>query len=658
MSGKGIRAYLQRTAARAFRWLAPKPDQATLIRDLSEALKRTSRELVDANLPQTQMRAEYMERAAELVEARQMAGAGPWLVQESRASVNDKSGRLKESNPLTSIGSLGEIDLMLSTVEWRRETNLSWLEFSRWGIQNIIWICRLYYLKNPLIQRGINVAAHYVFGRGVEVSSADEDANDVLKEFFERNKTTLGQIALTNLERQKYTDGNLFFALFADATDKGLTSVRTIDPTEMQDIVTDPDDTDKPWFYRRQWTQRNFNEATGATSTATMQAWYPALDYVPEDQVPPRARVATINSVPVLWDTPILHRKCGGVSKWHFGCPLVYAALDWAKAAKKFLEACATVKQALSRIALTLTTKGGQQALEGAKQQLQTSVGPPNSLWDQNPAPVAGSIFASGPGTTLAALNTKGGGGDPEEVRQYKLQVAMVFGIPESFFADMNTSNLATATSLDRPTQLNFLEKQEAWREDLTTVAKYVLRVSMGAPAGRLREAMERRKVDAGKVIILEAERKVRKDGRIYYEAKAPKPDKIEVRVTFPTIIEADIPAMVTAISTAMVLNNRGGQIVGIDEKVGVGLMLEQLGVENVQDVLEEMYPDGEYDPDRTREVEPAPIPSAPPYAPGGKPQLKAGQPQPQSPQPVQPNVKEALRRLSKALKVYEDDAA
>ncbi len=361
----------------------------------------------------------------------------------------------------------------------------------------------------------------------------------------------------------------------------------------------------------------------------------------------------------------MLHRRCGGVSQWRFGCPLVYAAIDWAKAAKKFLEACATVKQALASIAMTYTTKGGQQALEGAKQQLQTSVGPPDSLWDSNPPPAAGSVFASGPGSKLEAFNTKGGGGDPEEVRQYKLQVAMVFGIPESFFSDMNTSNLATATSLDRPTQLNFLEKQEAWREDLTTIAKYVLRVSMGAPSGRLRVAMKRRAVDAAKVVILEAERRIGRDGRWYYEApKAPRPEQIEVRVTFPTIIESDIPAMVTAISTAMVLNNRGGQIVGIDEKVGVGLMLEQFGVENVQDVLEEMYPEGEYDPDRTKEVEPPPIPSAPPYAPGGKPQLAAGKPQAQSPAPaqpkVQPKVKEALARLVKALKLYEaeDDAA
>jgi transketolase len=47
----------------------------------------------------------------------------------------------------------------------------------------------------------------------------------------------------------------------------------------------------------------------------------------------------------------------------------------------------------------------------------------------------------------------------------------MVCGVPETFLADVSTGNLATATTLDRPTELVFMEKQEAWREDLTIIA-------------------------------------------------------------------------------------------------------------------------------------------------------------------------------------------
>ena len=79
--------------------------------------------------------------------------------------------KLRETSPLLSAGATGDIELALQNVEWRREINLSWLEFSRWGIQQLILISRLQYIKHPWIQRGINVAANYVFGRGVEVKA-------------------------------------------------------------------------------------------------------------------------------------------------------------------------------------------------------------------------------------------------------------------------------------------------------------------------------------------------------------------------------------------------------------------------------------------------------------------------------------------------------
>ncbi len=565
------------------------------------------------------LRRSYAERAAELVEAKMMCGAGPWLTWESREALNerdpDKARKLRETNPLISQGAYGDIELALQNVEWRREINLSWLEFSRWGIQQIILISRLYYIKNPIVRRLIDIAACYTFGRGVEVSTSDDAANEVLKDFFDRNKGTLGQIALTDLERRKYYDGNIFWAFFSDTKDKGLVNIRTFDATEIQDIICNPDDSDTPWLYRRVWVARNFDAANGQTTTQRQEAWYPALNYNPD------VKPETIGGHDVHWDVPVLHRKCGGVSKWTFGCPIIYPALDWAKEARKFLEACATVKQALAQISMTLTTKGGQQALEGAKQQLQTTVGPSNSLWDTNPPPVNASIFASGPGTQLQAFNTKGGGGDPEEVRQYKLMCCIVVGVPETFLADVSTGNLATATTLDRPTELVFLERQEAWREDLVAIATYVLTVSKGAASGALREA---HKDDAGKLVIREAPRRQLANGRWIYEAKKKKPSTIEIKATFPAIREGDIPALINAVGEAMTLGNKGGQVVGIDEKAGVAKLYELLGIENGDELTEKQYPEGEYDPDRTKEPLPAPVQKAMPD-PGGEPQAPGG---------------------------------
>jgi len=592
--------------------LKPQTDPQATISDL-----RAENRLLLKLLPEQQERdrfGDYMDFAAEWIEARLMSGPGPWRqaigpreAQQALGRIRDRALGLKESVPLIGQGAFGDIELALQNVEWRREVNMSWLEFSRWGIQQIILISRLYYVKNPIIRRLIDVAAAYVFARGVEVTSSDMDANEVLKEFFARNRKTLGRIALAKHERRKYYDGNLFFALFADTVDKGLVECRLIDATEIQDIECDPEDAEKPWFYKRCWTAKVFNTVTGAKSTEPIERYYPALGYDPDE------KPAEINGIEVMWDCHIHHRKSGEVAQWTFGCPMVYPALDWARAARRFLEACLTVRQALAQIAMTLTTKGGQQALEGAKQQLQTNVSVGSSLWDTNPPTVAGGTFASGPGTKLEAFNTKGAGGDPEEVRQYKLMCCMVVGVPETFLSDMNTSNLATATSLDRPTELNFIEKQEAWREDLLIIAEYVLGVSGKAASGKLREA--KRNIES--IQIREASRKQKPNGQWVYEATPDKSTDIEIRVNFPNIVEGDVALLVKSTVEAMTLGNLSGTVVGIDERAGVRLLYDQLGVENGDELIEEAYPEATYEADRTIEPPaPEPVPIATPAGP------------------------------------------
>ena len=636
--------------ARWHRALATRP--APEILNAQNRIDDLESQLIEAKTRELQKRDSWLDQIAEFAEAQQMKGVGPWLSSGDAQHVMERAVvGIRESSPILTAGAYGDIDLALQNVEWRREVNLSWLEFSRWGIQQIILICRLHYIKNPIIRRLIDVASVYVFGRGVEVSSPDMDANDVLQEFFADNISTLGQVALTNLERRKWYDGNLFWAFFQDRLETGKTKVRLIDATEIQEIVCNPDDAEEPWYYRREWTAKVFTPESGGTRTESNTAWYPAVGYDPPD------KPARFGAYPVNWNAPIYHRKDGFVGKWMFGCPRIYPAIDWAKASKLFLEACQTVKMALSQFAMTLTTKGGQQALEGAKQQLSTTVGPTDRLWDQNPPAVKGSIFASGSGTTLSAFNSKGAGCDPEEVRQYKLMCCVVVGVPETFLADVSTGNLATATTLDRPTELVFLERQEAWREDLAVIATEVLRTSMQAPRGRLREALERRQANMGKVVITEAKRFRANDGRLLYEKADTKTNTIEVRVVFPSIREGDIPALIGATVAAMTLNNKDGEIVGVDEKEGVRKLGQLIGIEDVDEMVEAMYPEKEYDPDRTQEPEPPPTqePEPPPIGlatltPGGGPQPQPAPDAVSAPKQLAPAAKEARARVHEAL--------
>lgn len=486
---------------------------------------------------------------------------------------------------------LAELELALEDRGWRRELAIGETEFSRYGIQQLILISRLYFIKNPLVRRGVSVSAHYVFGRGFEISADDETANAVLQEFLsdDRNAAEIGQTGLVRKEESLHTDGNIFVVLFSDVA-TGRVVLRTIDALEIDEIITDPDDKEVKQYFRRRWSSQIFDVQTGTTKPSFDEAWYPALGYDPP------SKPAMIGGKPCHWDEPVMHIPVGGLPKWHFGCPLVYPALDWARSYRHFLEDWCTLTRALARFAWGVETKGGQQAIASLKQALATTLGNDGSAIEQNPPATMASTWITGTGNKMSPMRTAGATTEPEQGRRVMLMVAAAFGLPETFFGDASTGSLATAQSLDRPTELKFLERQEHWRSELIKLCRAVLERSGSAAKGALREA--------GKV------------------AK-----KVTIKVDFPSVLEHDIAKRVNAIVAAMTLN--GYEALGIDEKTGVGMLLAELGVENVQVVLDTMYPEGKYEPDRTIEPEPTPTPApgAPPN--GGPPQrdVKRGQP-------------------------------
>lgn len=551
-------------------------------------------------------RAEIEGRIAEVREAIAMQH-GPWTGAGhfSESGSSSKAEGLRATVALKE--RLAELELALEDRGWQRQIAIGATEFSRYGIQQIILIARLYRIKNPLIQRGILVSSYYVFGRGVEVTSDDETAAEVLAECFSdpRNVPALGHVALVKKEAQLYTDGNIFWCFFTDVFD-GQTIIRTIDPIEIEEIVTDPDDSAVPWYYHRRWAQTTFNPDTGITQPKMTEAWYVALGYQPP------ASVKDIRGVPLMKDdsgqyVPVLHRKDGDLDKWHFGCPRVYAAIDWARAAKDLLTDYAGRMRALSRFAWDLETKGGPGAIANFKQTFATTLANDGTSIEQNPAPSSNATWITGPGTKLNPIKTAGTSTSPDEGRRLFHMVYMVFGLGEHFFSDINSGNLATATSLDRPTELKFLNDQEGWREDLTRIGQYILARSIKAPKGKLREAMA---------------------------AKA-KNASFNVNVNFPPIIEGDIPALIKSTVEALTLD--GYPAIGVDEKTGVKALLSLLSAYanieiDAEAVIEEMYPSATYDPDRNEVIAAKkdqtlhpPEPAAAPGASGApKPAAKA----------------------------------
>lgn len=490
----------------------------------------------------------------EMREAVMLAGAGPSLSAPTESTI-----AVKER--------FWDLELALEDRGWSQEIAIASTEFSRYGLQKLILMCRLYYIKNPLIKRGVEISGHYVFGRGVEVRSEDDAADAVIQDFLKRNEKELNQVGLVQKEQTLLTDGNLFFVFFRGIAD-GDVLIRTIDATEICEIITDPDDASQPWYYHRRWVARGFNPETGVTQNQTREAYYPCVDYLPA------VRPANIAGKPILWESPVMHEKIGGLAKWLFGAPYVYAALDWARAVKNFLENWATIAAALARFTWQYQTSGGVQAIQAFQQTLQTTLANGGTMIETNPPPLTGAAFASGPNDKLSPIKTAGMQTDAEQCRRLVLMVAAAFGLPETFFGDASTGSLATAISLDRPTELKFMDRQEAWKACLTRICSYVLAQSNTAPGGRLREAREKMNPP--------------KNGDL---------SDVVIEVAFPSVLEHDLAQTISAIVQGASLG--GFEPSTMDIKTVAKLIMRELAVENPDEVADAIWPEDGYDPSK-----------------------------------------------------------
>lgn len=455
-----------------------------------------------------------------------------------------------------------QLEQTLYSADWRQLTIDSEQEFSRQGLRDITELARLMYLKNPLIQRGVKVKADYVWGQGVSIKAAMDEVNGVVQAFLddEDNRAELtGHQARIMKERELETDGNLFLVLFTD-TIAGRVRVRSIPFAEIDDIIRNPDDNKDPWFYRRVWTEETFDMTTGATMTKTRTAWYPSWRY------DPTAKPQTIGGHPVVWSAPVFHIRVGGFSDWKFGVSEVYAAIDWAKAYKEFLEDWASIVRAYRRFAWELKTPGGKRGIAAAKSKLNTTLGTNDT--ETNPPPLTGSTFISGGDASLKPLSG-GPSVSADDGRRLLLMTAAALGLPETFFGDVSVGTLATAKSLDRPTELAMIDRQTLWEDVLQSLLAYVVRVA----------------IKAGALTGVGTVRRTVEDGR-YRETVEPIGDaNLHVDIDFPPLVTRDVQQGVDAIVKA----DQTGKLRNVDV---ARMLLVALGENDIDEIMALMFDD------------------------------------------------------------------
>jgi hypothetical protein len=482
---------------------------------------------------------------------------------------------INESEAVEMYERIASLEMALEAQGWRVLSADADNEFSRQGLRDITQFSRIMAIKNPLIKRAIAVQRLYVFGQDFNVTAETEEIDDLLTQFYDdpRNLAELtSHQAIGQKEVELQTDGNLFFVFFVN-TATGRVRVRSIPFDEIDDRIANPDDAREPWYYLRRWQETIINQDTGVPETTPRVAYYPDWRYTPT------AKPATIGGLPVQWERPVFHMRVGGYGNWKFGLSEIYDAIDWARAYKEFLEDFASITRAYRKFAFKLTTPGGRTALGAAKTKL--NAGPMGGGATDMP-PAVGSTFIGNPDVNMEPMRTAGATVGMEDGRRLLLMVAASFGLPETYFGDASVGTLATAKSLDRPTELKMIDRQTLWTTALSAIHDYVLFWAVKAPQGPLR--------GLGRIVSTVEDNQLAEQ-LIWNDGVDP-----HVAVVFPPVVTDGVAQTVTAIVQAATLG--GAPLAGTIELPALAAMLmSALGVKDSDEILAAMFPDGQVPP-------------------------------------------------------------
>jgi hypothetical protein len=204
----------------------------------------------------------------------------------------------------TATENLARLQLMYEDGGWESLTAVGRTEFTRDGLSRNAELCRVMFVANPLMKRGLGIRASYVFGQGVQINARDEDVDAVVQAYLddEGNRDAVtGAQARTILENELGTDGNVFLAHFTNPL-IGRVKVRPLPFDEIVEIITEPGDKTTHWFYRRRWVETTLTSTFGSLDRER-EALYPALKYQP------LTKPKQFAGVDVMWDAPVLHVK-------------------------------------------------------------------------------------------------------------------------------------------------------------------------------------------------------------------------------------------------------------------------------------------------------------------------------------------------------------
>lgn len=316
--------------------------------------------------------------------------------------------------------------------------------------------------SNPLLQRGREVRASYLFSGKYDIGTDEAETSITAqqKNIINREKNqnaVFSMEALERLEFERYAAGQVF-VLF-DRTSKDF---QHLSYEEIGDIIYNPDDSSEIWYVRRDWSAQVIDQA-GNVRPVTKKMYYPSskFDGGASGYAPIIKGVSVDDTKRMIVDR--VNVQAGG----NLGIPDSFAAAPWALAYSAYLSDGSKVLAALAEWAWLVKPKK-RPAAERAAATVRSERG------------VAGTLFTDADVSAMPTSNAI----DLNTGRPLAAQVASALGISiVLLLADPGQSGAyGTAQTLSDPNR----RTMEARRERNTAFLVHCLQlIGIKAPAIR-----------------------------------------------------------------------------------------------------------------------------------------------------------------------------
>ena len=293
---------------------------------------------------------------------------------------------------------------------------------------------------NPVAHQIVKITTFFVLGRGIAVRMKDAEAQKVWdafckkSDFYDRIKTWSDMLT---------RDGELMVRTFKDKTGmNGEVIVRAVDPSTVWEIITDPEDIEKVYYYHQQYpTQYQVFYNPNPLQIASTK-------YV-------------INQIPA---GDIKHYKINSNANEKRGRSDLFCIMTWLKRHKDFYTARTIRGIMQSTFVWKMIVKGSDADVQNAR-----------NVWGSVP-PKSGTIWFENESATLTPIAIDLKAADARDDGEALLNMISIgSGVPKEYLGLGDKSTKATALVASEPGAKKFQDRQDLFKKIIGDVIDTVM---------------------------------------------------------------------------------------------------------------------------------------------------------------------------------------